>query len=266
MNDRVRITRHDNGVAEVCLARPDKLNALDLEMFDALVAAIDSLRADPGLRAVVLHGQGRAFCAGLDMGRMDRIASGAPGGVRDLRARTHGAMNAAQYAAVGWRALPVPVIAAVQGAAYGGGLQLALGACIRYLAPDARLSVMEVKWGLVPDMGGVAVLRGLLRDDVLRELAYSARVVDAQEAVQLGLATRCMEDPLAQARELAAQLAQRSPDALRAAKRLFNQALAGSDEAVLLQCESDEQVALMGAPNQVEAVRANLEKRAPQFR
>ncbi len=268
MQHRVRISIDALGVAEVCLARPDKMNALDFAMFDGIAAAIDQLKADPGVRAVVLHGEGKAFCAGLDMGRMDKIASAGEGGFRDLRPRSHGTactMNSAQYVAQGWRELAVPVIAAVHGVAFGGGLQVALGADVRLISADLKMSVMEVKWGLVPDMAGIVLMRGLLRDDVVRELTYTGRIVLGEEAVQLGLATRVCTDPLAAAREMAAAIAQRSPDAVRAAKRLLNLAAAGASDAAVLQAESNEQVALMGARNQVEAVRANLEKRAPVF-
>ena len=268
MNDRVRITVSPSGVAEVALNRPDKLNALDFAMFEALAGAIDRLKAEARLRAVLLHGEGRAFCAGLDMERMGRIGAGEPGGTRDLRARTHGTagtMNSAQYIAMGWRELPVPVIAAVHGVAFGGGLQVALGADVRLASADLKMSVMEVKWGLVPDMAGIVLMRSLLRDDVVRDLTYTGRVVIGEDTVRLGLATRVSADPLAEARALADELSQRSPDALRAAKRLLNQAAAGASDAALLQAESDEQVALMGSPNQREAVLANLEKRAPRF-
>ena len=264
MNDRVRIAIDNAGVADVCLTRSDKMNALDFEMFDALAAAVDRIRAEKGVRAVVLHGEGRAFCAGLDMGRFGKMGEGSAGGFRDLRARTHGIANAAQHIAFGWRAVAAPVIAAVHGVAFGGGLQLALGADVRLVSADAKLSVMEVKWGLVPDMAGTVLMRRLLRDDVARELSYTGRVVSGEEAVAIGLATRICADPYADALALARELAGRSPHALRAGKRLFNLALDGSD-AALLQAESDEQVALMGSPNQVEAVRANLEKRAPRF-
>jgi enoyl-CoA hydratase/carnithine racemase len=267
MNDRVRIEIDPQGVADVCLVRSDKMNALDQPMFDALAAAIARLKAEPGLRAVVLRGEGRAFCAGLDMGRFGKMAAGASGGSRDLRPRTHGLANSAQIVGLGWRELPVPVIAAVQGVAFGGGLQLALGADVRYITAETQLCVMEIKWGLVPDMAGMVLMRGLVRDDHLRELCYSGRVVRGDEAVQLGLATRVCTDPLAEARQMAASLAQRSPGALRAAKRLLNQAHGTLDAgaAALLQAESDEQVALMGQPHQLEAVRANLEQRAPVF-
>ena len=268
MEDRVRTTIDAQGVAEVSLVRADKMNALDQPMFDALAATIVRLKTEPGLRVVVLHGLGKAFCAGLDTGRMARIGAGQDGGVRDLRARTHGLANSAQFIAIGWRELPVPVIAAVHGVAFGGGLQIALGADLRLVAPDTRMSVMEIKWGLVPDMAGVVLMRSLVRDDHCRELTYTGRQVAADEAVLLGLATRVCADPLAEARSMAAAMAQRSPSALRAAKRLMNRAYRSLDvgAAALLQAESDEQVALMGAPHQVEAVRSNLERRPPVFR
>ena len=270
MNDRVRIDIDALGVAEVRLVRGDKMNALDAAMFSALTEALAELRGVQRLRAVVLHGEGKAFCAGLDMGRFQAMAetggAGLPGS-RDLRPRTHGLANAPQHIAFGWRELPVPVIAAVHGVAFGGGLQLALGADIRLLAPDTKLSVMEIKWGLVPDMAGMALVRGLLRDDVLRELTYTGRVVPADEAVALGLGTRVCADPLAEARAMAQAIAQRSPSATRAAKRLLNLASRSVDDSALalLQAESDEQQVLLGGPHQREAVKANLEKRTPDF-
>ena len=267
MEDRVRISLDAHGVADVCLVRADKMNALDFAMFDALVAAIERLKAEPGLRAVVLHGEGKAFCAGLDMGRMAKLNNGEPGATRDLRPRTHGISNSPQFVGMGWREIPVPVIAAVHGVAFGGGLQLALGADIRLVTADLKMSVMEIKWGLVPDMAGVALMRGLVRDDHARELAYTGRIVDGVEAVQLGLATRVCADPLAEAQAMAQAIAQRSPSAIRANKRLMNLASRTRDASAeaVLQAESDEQVALMGQRNQLEAVRANLEKRAPVF-
>ena len=267
MEDRVRIEIDQHGIADVCLVRGDKMNALDFAMFDALTAAITRLKVEKGLRVVVLHGEGKAFCAGLDMGRMAKLNNGEPGATRDLRPRGHGIANAPQFVGLGWREIPVPVIAAVHGVAFGGGLQVALGADIRLVTADLKMSVMEIKWGLVPDMAGVVLMRGLVRDDHARELTYTGRIVLGDEAVQLGLATRVCADPLAEARAMAHALAQRSPSALRADKRLMNassQVLADSARA-LLQAESDEQVALMGQPNQLEAVRANLEKRAPVF-
>ncbi|WP_456619213.1 MULTISPECIES: crotonase/enoyl-CoA hydratase family protein [unclassified Bradyrhizobium] len=267
MEERVSISISD-GVADVRLVRGDKMNALDQAMFDALVAATDRLSKEKGVRVVVLSGEGRAFCAGLDMGRFaamkDKGGNGIPGGEnRDLTARTHGQANFPQQAVWGWRQLPVPVIAAVHGVAFGGGFQLALGADMRFLAPDARMSVMEIKWGLVPDMAGTPILASLVRDDILRDLTYTGRIFSAQEALSYGLATRICDDPRAAALDVAREIAGKSPDAIRAAKRLLNNLSVDPGPALL--AESVEQQKLIGSANQTEAVRANLEKRAPKF-
>lgn len=253
---RVSIAIEDH-VADVRLTRPDKLNALDPAMFAALIDAIAQLEATSGLRAVVLSGEGRSFCAGLDMASMASAGSGV-----DLATRTHGLANDFQQVAWGWRTLPVPVIAAVQGVAFGGGLQIASGTDIRIATPDARFSAMEMKWGIVPDMAGYALWRGNVRDDVLRELVYTAREFDAGEALALGFVTRIAADPHAEAMALARAIAGRNPDAVRAAKRLAN--LEGDAGAILL-AESREQAALLRSPNQIEAVMANMQKRAPAF-
>ena len=267
MEQRVSITITE-GVADVRLVRADKMNALDAAMFEALVAATDRLSREKGLRAVVLSGEGRAFCAGLDMGRFAAMnetgGHGVPGAEsRDLTKRTHGLANFPQQAVWGWRQLPVPVIAAVTGVAFGGGFQLALGADMRFLTPDARMSIMEIKWGLVPDMAGTPILASLVRDDILRELAYTGRIFSAQEALSCGLATRICDDPVATALEVAREIAGKSPDAIRAAKRLLNKL--SVDPGPALMAESVEQQKLLGSPNQLEAVRANIEKRAPKF-
>lgn len=246
----------EDGVADVRLTRPDKLNALDPAMFAAIIDAIGKLATMPGLRAVVLSGEGRGFCAGLDMMSM---ASSAP---IDLAARTHGIANDFQQVAWGWRALPVPVIAAVHGVAFGGGLQIASGADMILAAPGTRLSVTEMKWGIVPDMAGFALWRGRVRDDVLREATYTAREFDAEEAQALGFVTRVIDEPHAAARALARTIAGRNPDAIRAAKRLAN---FEGNAAAILEAESREQAALLRSSNQIEAVRANLEKRPPVF-
>jgi enoyl-CoA hydratase/carnithine racemase len=237
-------------------------------MFEALVAATERLAREKGLRAVVLSGDGPAFCAGLDMGRFaamkESCGNGIAGGKeRDLAARTHGTANFPQAAVWGWRQLPVPVIAAVHGVAFGGGFQLALGADMRFLSVDARMSVMEIKWGLVPDMAGTPILSGLVRDDILRELTFTGRIFSAQEALSYGLATRICENPRAAAFEIAREIAGKSPHAVRAAKRLLNNLSVDPGPALL--AESIEQMKLMGSPNQLEAVRANIEKRAPRF-
>src|SRR5450631_2086111 len=199
MDDRVAVSI-SSGVADVRMVRADKMNALDAAMFEALVATSDRLSREKGLRAVVLSGEGRAFCAGLDMGRFsamnDNGGNGIAGGEkRDLSIRSHGLANFAQQAVWGWRQLPVPVIAAVHGVAFGGGFQLALGADMRFLAPDARMSIMEIKWGLVPDMAGTPVLATLMRDDILRELTYTGRVFSPEEGQSYGLVTRICDDP-----------------------------------------------------------------------
>src|SRR4030081_3837981 len=267
MEKRVSVSISE-GVADVRLVRADKMNALDSAMFDALVATTERLAHEKGLRAVVLSGEGRAFCAGLDMGRFaamkeqggDGVAGGAD---RDLGARTHRLASFPQQAVWRWRQLPVPAIAAIQGVALGGGFQLALGADMRFLSPDARMSIMEIKWGLVPDMAGTPILASLVRDDILRELTYTGRIFSAQEARAYGLATRIVDAPRAAALELAREIAGKSPHAIRAAKRMLNNLSVDPGPALL--AESVEQTTLMGATNQLEAVRANIDKRAPRF-
>jgi enoyl-CoA hydratase/carnithine racemase len=267
MEQRVAIAISE-GVADVRLMRTDKMNALDARMFEALVDATGRLANEKGLRAVVLSGEGRAFCAGLDMGRFtamkDNGGNGILGGeTRDLSIRTHGLANFAQQAVWGWRQLPVPVIAAVHGVAFGGGFQLTLGADMRFLSTDARMSIMEIKWGLVPDMAGTPILAALVRDDILRELTYTGRIFSAQEALSYGLATRICEDPRATAFEVAREIAGKSPDAIRAVKRMLNKLSVDPGPALL--AESVEQQTLLGSSNQIEAVRANIDKRAPRF-
>ncbi|WP_441234780.1 crotonase/enoyl-CoA hydratase family protein [Bradyrhizobium sp. 930_D9_N1_4] len=267
MEERVSISISE-GVADVRLVRADKMNALDQAMFEALVAATERLSKDKSVRVVVLSGEGRAFCAGLDMGRFAAMkeggGNGIPGGEnRDLTKRTHGLANFPQQAVWGWRQLPVPVIAAIQGVAFGGGFQLALGADMRFLTPDARMSVMEIKWGLVPDMAGTPILASLVRDDILRDLTYTGRIFSAQEAMTYGLATRICDDPRAAALEVAREIAGKSPDAIRAAKRLLNNLSVDPGPALL--AESVEQQKLIGSANQTEAVRSNLEKRAARY-
>lgn len=264
MDDRIRVTL-EQGVADVRLVRADKMNALDDRMFEALRQTGERLKTMAGVRAIVLSGEGRAFCAGLDTENFGKMASGERGGQRLLQGdRTPGGANPPQQSVMVWRELPVPVIAAVHGVAFGGGFQLMLGADMRFIAADTRLSVMEINWGLVPDMGGMALMRHLVRDDVARELVYTGRVFHGQEALQLGLATRVSADPYADALALAREIADRPPKAMRAAKRLLDLAQQADAKAMLL-AESREQAALIGAPEQVEAVRARLDKRKALF-
>jgi enoyl-CoA hydratase/carnithine racemase len=268
MTDRVSVTVTD-GVADVRMVRADKMNAIDPAMFLALARTGEELADRRDVRAVVLSGEGRAFCAGLDMASMAELAAPSNGAgetvLDDHAKRTAAGANLAQQACYVWREVPVPVIAAIHGVAYGGGFQLALGADIRIVAPDARLSILEIKWGLIPDMSGMVLLRGLVRDDVARELTWTGRVLSGEEAVSLGIATRASADPHAEALALAREIAGKSPSAIRAGKRLLNLAQSGASAEEIFVAESLEQRALIGSPNQMEAVTANFEKREPAF-
>lgn len=259
--DRVTIDLADNGIAQVRFNRPDKMNALDPAQFEAIIAAGEELRTTEGLRAVVLAGEGRAFCAGLDLSNF----TAAPDDERKpLTERTHGNANLFQEVAMTWRKCPVPVIAAVHGVCFGGGLQIASGADIRVVHPATRMAIMEMKWGLVPDMGGYHLWRGLVRDDHLRELVYTNREFSGQEALSLGLATHVTEDPLGMANEIANEIANRNPEAIRGAKRLSEAMLEQSGDDILM-AESVEQAAVIRTPNQIEAVMAGMQKRAANF-
>ncbi|WP_183653906.1 crotonase/enoyl-CoA hydratase family protein [Prauserella isguenensis] len=252
------------GVADVRLDRPGKRNALDPAMFTGLVRVGETLRADSSVRAVVLSGTGRSFCAGLDVAAFDEMTTGEHTLPEAAGPAGGPAQALGQRAAHVWTELPVPVIAALHGHAYGGGLQIALGADIRLAAPGTLLSVMEIAWGLVPDMTGTQVLPELVGRDVAMELTLTGRVVDAAEADRLGLVTSTEDDPLTAALALAEDVAGKNPDAVRHAKRLVN--LAGRTR--LAEGFAAEQTAirrLIGSPNQVEAVRAKLSERAPAF-
>jgi enoyl-CoA hydratase/carnithine racemase len=261
--ERVRVEKKD-GIADLRLVRADKLNAFDLPMFAALVDAGLELARDRSLRAVVISGEGRAFSSGLDIQAVMSTIGERPAGPRLSDASDGSPANHAQRAAWIWQEVPVPVIAAVHGVAYGAGLQLALGADIRFVAPDAKLSIRETYWGLVPDVGLTQTLRNVVGLDVAKELTFTARVISGAEAKELRLATHVSDDPHRDAMALAREIAGRSPDAVRAAKRLLNTALLGS-VADGLRLEAELQATLIGKPNQLEAVRANLEKREPRF-
>ncbi len=265
MSDRITITMLEDGIADVRMVRAEKMNALDAAQWAALVDTIDELKAMAGLRVVVLSGEGRAFCAGLDLsslqGDRDPGASSAGGSLAD---RTKGIANNAQYAAWGWRELPVPVIAAVHGVAFGAGSQIMAGADIRIVHPDTRIAIMEMKWGLVPDVGGMPLWRTQVADDVLRELIYTNREFSGTEAHALGFATHVADDPHAKAMELARIIANKNPHAVRGAKRLCN-LMATASDAELLQAESDEQLKVIRTPNQMESVMAEMQKRKPNF-
>lgn len=270
MKDRISIDVND-GVADVRLIRSDKMNALDDAMFAALIEAGQAVAADTSIRSVVLSGEGRAFCAGLDMGNFGKMAEAGneekPSDAdvtRGLAPRTHGIANRAQYAVWTWRECPVPVIAAVHGVAFGGGFQLMLGSDIRIAHPETRMSVMEIKWGLVPDMAGTAIMRNLAREDVVRELTYTGRQFSGAEGLEMGFVTRLADDPHAEAMALATEIAGKNPDAIVAAKQIFNNATDQSDAELLMQ-ESVLQDDIIRTPNQVEAVMSTMEKRAGNY-
>ncbi len=249
------------GVADVRLNRPEKHNALSKDMFEAVTAAGEKLVRDKSVRAVVLSGNGPSFCSGLDVGG----ASFSPAAIQENMKAKDGPSNYYQKPGWVWREVPVPVIAAVHGACFGGGLQIALGADMRYAKADARLSVMEIQLGLIPDMSGTATLRDLLRGDILRDLTYTGRIVQGTEALGLGLVTRISEDPLSDALKTAKEIAGRNPHAIRAAKRLLN-ALPDATVSDALRAEATEQMKLIGSANQMEALMARMQKREAKFK
>lgn len=259
--DRVRIDIQDH-IARVTLTREDKLNAFDQKMIASVIDAAQTV-ADSDARVAVLSGEGRAFSAGLDVASFAGFAGQDP--AEFLNPRTHGDCNDFQQVAMAWHNLPIPVIAALQGATFGAGLQMALGADIRIAAPDTRLSVMEMKWGLVPDMGGMILLPRLVRTDVMRRLIYTADPISADDGLALGLVTQVADDAKATALTLAAQIAGKSPSAIRAAKRLCALADSGAPAGDVLLAESREQADLIGGLQQMEAIAANLQKRSPNF-
>ncbi len=258
---RVSIEYKDH-IAHVTLTRGDKMNALDDSMIKAILSAGQEVAASD-VRAVVLSGEGKSFCAGLDMASFATMAHVDP--TEWLMSRSHEDANDMQELAMIWRRVPVPVICAIQGVAYGGGLQIALGADIRIAHPESKLAVMEMKWGIIPDMGGMVLLPGLVRSDVIRLLTYTARPIGAAQAAEWGLVTKLSDDPLTEAIALAENIAGQSPTAIRAAKRLIEVAETQSRAEVLL-AESSEQVDLIGKPEQLEVIAAQLQGRKPQFK
>ena len=259
MTDRILIDV-DDGIASVTLNRPDKHNAVDTRTFEAFIETGQTLSRDRSVRAVVLTGAGENFCAGIDTS----VFKGDAIDPQSMRPVAGSPANFYQAAAYVWRDLPMPVVGALHGVVFGAGLQIALGCDIRYARPDAQLSIMETKWGIIPDMGITTVLPGLVPYDTACELAMTGRVVSGDEAATLGLVTSVVDDPLAAARETAARLASRSPDAVRAIKALFREAW-GDRDAALLRREAELQMRVMAAPNMREAVTANIERRAPKF-
>ena len=249
----------------------EKMNAQNDRRLTEFSDTGERMNTEKGVRAVVLSGEGGAFCAGLEMGNVGKKAesdddTGSKSNKKRnaLAPRTHGLANRAQYAAWVWREVPVPVIAAVHGVAFGGGFQVCLGADIRYVAPDTKMSIMEIKWGLVPDMAGTQLMRHLAREDIVRELTYTGRIFSGEEALDYGFATRVVDDPRALALETAKEIAGKNPDAIRANKRIFN-AAPYVDAGAGLLTESVEQDEIIGSANQVESIMSTMEKRPGKF-
>lgn len=263
-SDRVSVTIAD-GIADVRFTRPDVRNALDIAQFTAIIEAGEALKTEPGLRAVVLSGEGKSFCAGIDLSGFQAAAAGEPrqpAGERVSPSTLHeGAItHVGQQACWVWQEVPVPVIAAVHGHALGGGFQLALGADFRFVHPDTQLSLREVYWGLVPDMTGTVTLASLVRSDVLKDLLFTARIFDAREGYDLGVVTQLSDDPHADAMAYAKGIAGQNPDAVRAGKELLNRHYRRF-AAEQFASERDLIKTLSGTANQAETIRANLEKR-----
>ena len=254
----------ENHVADVRFNRPDKYNALSYEMMDAMANAIKRLAGESAVRVAVVSGEGKGFCAGLDFDNFAAMKSG--GAHRNLADRhENGITNLPQHIAYGWKQLPMPVIAAIHGVALGGGCQIALGADIRFCTPDAKLSIMEMKWGLIPDMSASQTVRDLVSIDVAKELIFTGKVISGEEAHQLKLVTHVCEKPYEEAMKLAQEIALKNPDAIRAAKKLLNEVWHG-DSARGLLMESQLEMTIIRTPNQIEAVSANFEKRKPAFK
>jgi len=261
MSNRVEIEYQEH-IAIVSLNRPDKYNALDMAMFDAITETIAELKANRSIRAVILKGQGKGFCAGLDMASVMKN----PLNVHTLLKKPDNSpSNLAQDVGYLWRSLPMPVIAVVHGSCFGGGLQIALGADFRYSSPDCRFSIMEAKWGLIPDMSLAVTLRELTRIDIAKELTMTGRIFDASEAFAYGLVTKVCDDPDAQAVEFAQQLTQRSPDAVMYAKKLLNDSWV-SDDRTALDYETRYQKKLLGRWNHLVAISKNFFKSPLQFK
>ena len=264
--DRVTISIED-GIADLRMNRAEKRNALDNAMFTSLAAAGEYLKTLSELRAVVLSGDGASFCAGLDFGSFQAMAQGSSGqgGSVNAGAMAEGRItHLAQQVCWVWQEVPVPVIAAVHGHALGGGMQIALGADIRIVHPDTQLSVREVHWGLIPDMTGTLMLSRLVRPDIVKDLVFSARVFSGAEGFELGVVTRLSKTPQADAMDLAQEIAGRSPDAVRGAKKLIN-LMANDGAAQQFAAEREVIGKLIGGVNQVEAVMSHFEKRPPKF-
>ncbi|GGE59858.1 crotonase/enoyl-CoA hydratase family protein [Actibacterium pelagium] len=256
----------ENHVAAVTLNRPDKKNALNFDLLDALVETAQTLQNNREVRAVVLSGSDDTFSAGIDLNLLKSILPKMAEIKEKMLNPPEGeTANLFQKPITIWSELKVPVIAAIYGVCFGAGMQLALGADFRIASPTARLSIMEAKWGLIPDMGITQSLPHLLRADVAKELIMTGRVLSAPEAADLGLITRIADAPLEEAHRLASELATRSPDAVQASKALVDGAWQ-ADAKTGLKLEAELQADIMGAPNQVETVMAVMQGRTPVYK
>jgi enoyl-CoA hydratase/carnithine racemase len=260
MDEQVSLEVRDT-VAYVTLTRAEKYNGLDLDMLEALVRTAGKVGEDRGARAVILRGEGKAFCAGLDFASVGKEPA------RVLRAfltLPRQSANLFQKAVWRWRELPVPVLAVTHGYCYGAGMQLALAADFRFTTPDCEFSIMEAKWGLVPDMTGTVTLRELVPMDVAMRLTMTGEVFDGVRAKELGLVTEVVDDPLAAAEGLAAQLTTRSPDAVAATKALFHRTWHVAPQDAFGVERRIQRKLLLGKNHKI-ARKANLAKQPPQF-
>ena len=253
--------RVEGGVAQVRLNRPDKLNALTLDTLEDLVATARDLDRDRTLRGVVIAGAGDSFCAGLDFAT---VLKNPPRVARSFVPNPWRGTNLFQEACWAWRRVPVPVVAAVHGHCYGGGLQIALAADLRFTTADAQWSVLEAKWGLVPDMSGIQALSQQVRMDVAKRLTMTGEVVSGERAVDLGLASEVHADPVAAATAFIEQVATRSPDAVAATKRLFGRTWSSSDRRTFAR-ERIEQAKLLATKNTTIAREAAMKRAVPAF-
>lgn len=258
-DDRV-LTTIEGPIAYVTLNRPEQLNGVDLDLIDQLLATATTLRRNTSIRAIVIQGAGRSFCAGLDFAAAfsdkRRVARFFFAGGR--------AVNRFQKVTTIWREIPVPVIAVIHGHCYGAGVQLAAGADFRFTTPDAQWAILEAKWGLVPDMGGTLPLIENLPVDVLQRLAMTGEVISGEDAFELGLATDVADDPLKEALVLIDQICGRSPDAVAATKELLYLNQRGSRRQVMRR-ERRLQSKMFRSPNTAIARKAGTSKTDPTF-
>ena len=261
MPDRVTLSV-EGSIAFVKLNRPEKYNALDIAMFEALIQTAKTLKKNRDIRAVILSGEGKCFSAGLDITDLKRnpLLIG-----KLLMKPGRRYTNLVQEAAWCWRELPIPVIAILHGKCYGGGLQIALAADFRFAKPDTEFSVLEIKWGLIPDMTGSVTMRELIPIDLAKELAMTGRLFSGQEAKEMGLVSYLSEDPVPDALSLAQQISSRSPDAVSATKKLFNSTWTADDKTAL-NIETRLQKKLLGRWNQIVAASKNLMDKPLQYR